>query len=293
MGASVSDTGLVKRTVVIDFDDNIPAHWFDGDVFLTRYFDSFSLAFPALERFMIEVVRDITKDLPKESIVKKEAKDFIFQEAQHSIVHDKYNERIRAQGVKAPKMERFLTWSIGWMSKNLGLKSRVAVGAGIEHFTSLMAEHYIASGLFDNADPKMRALWEWHSLEELEHKHVLFDIYKGAGGGYARRSLIFVASIVYANYLGIQYAKELMESEGIKTGRWFFFKSLHRLFNKKDGVLKSLRGPVFHYFKPSFHPNQIQVPDVMHHWAEAYEDTKDALTASLHVNNKHKQELAI
>jgi len=293
MSASVSDTGLVKRKVVIDFDNDIPAHWFGGDAFMSRYFDSFSLAFPALERFMIDVVRDITKDLPKDDPVKKEAKDFIFQEAQHSIVHDHYNQQVLKSGVQAPKMARFLHWSIALMNKHLSLKSRVAVGAGIEHFTSLMAEHFIASGMFSTAHPKIRALWEWHSLEELEHKSVLFDVYKnGAKGGYFRRAVIFVAGVFYVNYLSINYAKELMESEGEQTGRFFFFKSLRRLFGR-HGVLKSLRAPTFHYFKPGFHPTDIKAPEIMHHWAEAYENTNDALAASLHVNNKYKPALAV
>ena len=285
-------TDLIRRKVIIDFDDDIPKHWFDGDAFMTRYFDAFSLAFPELERFMIEVVREISKGLPKDSPVRQEAKDFSFQEAQHSIVHDKYNEQIHKQGVAAPKMHRFLSWSIKWMNKHLSLKSRIAVGSGIEHFTSLMAEHFIASGLFDSAHPKMRALWEWHSLEELEHKHVLFDVYKNSGGGYLRRSIIFVGGVFYANYLAINYAKELMESEGIKTGRFFFFKALKRLFNKKDGVLKSLRRPTFEYFKPSFHPNHIESPAVMTEWAKAYEDSNDALAASLYINNVYKKVVA-
>lgn len=278
---------LKKRKVVIDFDENIPAHWFDGDAFLSRYFDSFSLAFPDLERFMIEVVREVTADLPAEDPVKKEAKIFIYQEAQHSIVHDHYNKMALASGVSAPKMDRFLKWSINWMNKNLSLKSRVAVGAGIEHFTSLMAEHFIASGLFSPAHPKMRALWEWHSLEELEHKCVLFDVYKeGCKGSYLQRAIIFVGGVFYANYLSINYAKELLESEGVKTERFFFFKSLRRLFGK-NGVLRSLVRPVFYYFKPSFHPNDIAEPELLKHWAKAYDESEDALTASNYINDKY------
>jgi len=282
----------VKRKVAIEFDASIPRHWFNNDAFLSRYFDSFSMAFPVLERFMIEVVREVTASLDDEDPVKQEAKAFIFQEAQHSIVHDRYNQLILAQGAKAPKMDRFLNWSVQWMNSHLSLKSRVAVGAGIEHFTSLMADHFIASGLFAPAHPKMRALWEWHALEELEHKNVLFDVYKnGCKGGYFRRTVIFVCGVFYANYLSINYAKELLESEGAPTGRFFFSKSLRRLFGKR-GVLRSMVGPIFYYFKPGFHPDTIAEPPLMKHWAQAYEQTQDALSASLYINAHYRDQKA-
>jgi predicted metal-dependent hydrolase len=33
----------------------------------------------------------------------------------------------------------------------------------------------------------MAELWQWHSLEELEHKSVAFDVYNQIGGSYKMR----------------------------------------------------------------------------------------------------------
>lgn len=70
--------------------DEIPKFWFANDPFKTRFFDALSLTFPEGERFFIESVR-LYRDQIQDRDLQQKVKDFIRQEAQHGIAHDKMN----------------------------------------------------------------------------------------------------------------------------------------------------------------------------------------------------------
>ena len=36
--------------------------------------------------------------------------------------------------------------------------------------------------MINSADSAMRAMWQWHAAEEMEHKAVAFDVYRAVGG---------------------------------------------------------------------------------------------------------------
>src|SRR5690606_30799034 len=82
----------------LDFglDGDIPKYWFGGDAFKSRYFDALSTIFPEGERFFIECVRDY-RHMATDPQLQQEIKDFIRQEGQHGIVHNQYNQRLKAQ----------------------------------------------------------------------------------------------------------------------------------------------------------------------------------------------------
>ena len=276
---------IQKRKVSIDFDEQIDRHWLNGDAILSRYFDSFSIAFPEAERMMIDTVRDMGSELSDETL-KSEAKAFIFQEAQHSLVHANYNQYIRKQGVDLNPLEAFISRWLRWARMNMSLKTRCGMGAGIEHFTTLIAEHFIASGVLQKGDPKMRALWEWHALEELEHRSVLFDVYtKGASGGYIRRILIFIVGLVFVHHMSMKCTYAMLQADGYTKNWSLRFKVWKSLFGRQ-GILRPLARPFLHYFKPSYHPTQVPVPQIMHDWAKAYNEKGDALEASLYVHQE-------
>ena len=51
----------------------------------------------------------------------------------------------------------------------------------LEHYTAMMASEFLANPQhFKDADPEVRAMWEWHSIEEIEHKGVAFDTWNHA-----------------------------------------------------------------------------------------------------------------
>ena len=83
----------------LDFKlDEIPRYWFGGDPFLTRMFDALSLTFPDGERYFIQSVR-LFRDKITNPDLQKRVADFIRQEAQHGIAHEKMNQVMKQQGM--------------------------------------------------------------------------------------------------------------------------------------------------------------------------------------------------
>ena len=77
---------------------DVPRYWFAGDPFLTRMFDALSLTFPDGERYFIQSVR-LFRDQIQDPDLKQRVADFIRQEAQHGIAHDKMNQIMKDQGM--------------------------------------------------------------------------------------------------------------------------------------------------------------------------------------------------
>jgi predicted metal-dependent hydrolase len=78
----------VVRTKLDFHLDQAPRFWFGGDPFRTRMFDALSLTFPDGERYFIECVR-LFRDKINDPDLQERVADFIRQEAQHGIAHDR------------------------------------------------------------------------------------------------------------------------------------------------------------------------------------------------------------
>jgi predicted metal-dependent hydrolase len=108
---------------------------------------------------------------------------------------------------------------------------------------------------FMDAEPALRRVWEWHSVEELEHKAVAFDAYRAAGGGYLRRVLWFLyVSLMFWTEIFIQTTHNLHRDGALwRPGTWV---SAARMWFGRRGLAWHMAGPVLRYFSPRFHPWQ-------------------------------------
>ena len=74
----------------------------------------------------------------------------------------------------------------------------------MEHFTALLAEQLLDDEHFvRQADPEMIKIWQWHALEELEHKSVAYDVYELIGNSRTERVAAALASMVGRFDLGV------------------------------------------------------------------------------------------
>jgi uncharacterized protein len=268
----------------LDFglDGDIPKYWFGQDAFKTRFFDAMSSVFPEGERFFIACVRDF-RDQVTDPQLQQEIKDFIRQEAQHTMVHNLFNQRLKAQGIDIDMLERIQRKISFDIARKYGAKkATLAATAASEHMTAIMAHGFFErKEVLAQADPRMRALYAWHAMEEIEHKAVAFDVMqKVAKVGYVRRcwGMLFVTLMFSIHILLV--TRYMLKVDGFS--RWertkMWAKGLWWLYNPR-GVFPSVTGHYLSYFKPGFHPWASGEIESYRTWLNAFNDSGDPILA--------------
>lgn len=209
----------IVRRADLDFglEGDIPKYWHGGDAFKTRYFDALSLLFPQGEKFFIDCVRDYKSQVTDPEL-QAQVKDFTFQEAQHSMVHRRYNDRLADQGVAVADIEAAQKRLLGEARRKLPAKFTLAETAAAEHITAIMAEFTLSNPeLLEDADPRIRAIYFWHAIEETEHKAVAYDVYKTvAKGGYFTRILAMLVESVMFPYFTFKLMSYMFYIDGVE-----------------------------------------------------------------------------
>ena len=236
--------------------DSVPRDFLNGNLAFSNYFNGLNLLFPEGERFFMHAVRDGLKTIKNPSPeLKEQAKGFYGQEAQHSIEHLKYFEILDKNGYEfrgeLAKFDRFIIK----LRKKLPTKLRLAMTAGAEHLTAISSQMSLTDVDVANGHPVMRDLMQWHAIEEIEHKAVAYDVYAQASGNYFLRILGYLAAIVVVGGYSYKFANMFMRQEGYsKRKAAKLIRDDQRQILKRHSYLKS---QFLAYFKPGFHPNQI------------------------------------
>jgi predicted metal-dependent hydrolase len=269
----------------LDFDlDNpdIPKYWMDGDAFKTRFFDAMSTLFPQGERFFITSVREFRDQITDPKLL-QEVKDFTRQEAQHSMVHRQYNDRLKRQGIDiddiTQRMEEDLFQEA---QKMLTPVQRLAITSALEHLTSMMCTCFFErKELLETSDPRVRAMYAWHAIEEVEHKAVAFDVLtQVAKAGWWRRNLpmfliTFGFPFTVARIMNTMFKVDgfsFMQRMGLwAKGLWWFYKP--------GGLFLPTLGYYFSYYKPGFHPWKLKEMPSYGTWLKTFDRTGDPIAA--------------
>jgi predicted metal-dependent hydrolase len=258
---------IPRRDVDFDFDPKqVRLDWASGDPFQTVFLNAFSLLFPEGEKFFVESVKQ-HKDFVKTPELAAAVKGFIGQEAMHGKEHRAFNDLMKAHGYReAPHVEKNLKAFLQRVRKVLSPRSQLAVTCALEHFTAMLAEQLLGDERMHNElDANVRGLWLWHALEESEHKAVAYDVYRAAGGGYARRaSLMLVTTAIFFLAQFIVMGR-LMATRKILWKPWTWLRGITRLWIY-PGHMTRLVPAWLTYFRPSFHPNDRDTRELLARW---------------------------
>jgi predicted metal-dependent hydrolase len=264
-------------------DGDIPRYWFNNNPFQTRVFDAMSVLFPMGERFFIACVRDY-RDQVLDPALQQDIKAFIWQEGQHTHVHNQYNKRLKQQGIDVDRIERRVENILfGFLRKKVSRQYTLAQTAALEHLTAIMAHSFFArKDVLGRSDPRMSAMFAWHAMEEVEHKAVAFDVMqKVAKVRYPLRVLaMFNVSIGFPLH-SMLIVRHMLKVDGFSFIQrlGMLLKGLWWLYGPK-GLFSSVLGHYARYYKPSFHPQddgQLKSYEV---WLEAFNRTGDPMQAS-------------
>ncbi len=259
----------------------IPRFWFADDPFLTRMFDALSLTFPDGERYFIQSVR-LFRDQITDPDLKQRVADFIRQEAQHGMAHDKMNQLMRDQGMPVDDFIQRLNKIFNYDLKHRSAQFNIAVTAAAEHLTALMAEtFYSHRHTLQDAHPYVRAMFAWHAIEEMEHRDVAFDVMKDVAKTpeFTRRAVLVSTTVLMFGFT-IYRANIMLKHDGFSP-RQRLYMNMRGLpwFFGKQGVLTRMGKQYRDWFKKDFHPNQHPVIAQYDVWVQTLEETGDPIQA--------------
>jgi predicted metal-dependent hydrolase len=258
-------TDLVVRRLLIDLETPLPRHWCGGDAFRTAFFNALSMSFPVGEQFFIDAVRAGLNALPpqQQDKMRTEVQGFIGQEATHRRIHSLFNGHLGAHGLVndwAPRAERNMKRLSGSNPRHA-----LAITAANEHFTAIFAEWLLHNpDVLDGCEPRLKAMWLWHSAEESEHKNTAFDVYAALDGDHAWRikwfgriTFIFLSDTLRQTVNNLSHDGSLWQ--------WSTWKSAATFLFGPRGLIRQAWGPWRAYKARDFHPSQ-QGSDLSRRW---------------------------
>lgn len=249
---------ITPRVPRVDWSGGFPRHWNGGDPVATHFFNALSFLFPRGERFFVEQARELGGDAP-------EVRDFGAQEAIHAHQHAQYNAVLAAQGYEnvsdelAARLERHAY-------RVFSPLTRLAVVCAYEHYTAALGDYVLGNPrVLERADPQMRLVWGWHAAEETEHKSVCFDLYRRAGGGWLRRTvMLLMVTMNFSRLFWRLYLYMLKRDGSLAPFR------IARLLFSPSGVAWPMAGAILRYLSPWFHPSNHDNRALMQAWLDAH-----------------------
>jgi len=277
---STLDPIVPRKGLDFDLEGDIPRHWLGGDPFRTRVFDAVSVLFPEGEKYFIRSVQRYARAIDDPEL-RAAVAAFGVQEGQHHAMHAKYNDRLRDQGVDVDRHEAFSRRIFARMSKSWPAGWALAHTAGAEHLTAILAHALLENDVLGDGDARVRALYVWHGIEELEHKAVAFDVMERvARVPRPLRLLLFVQVLLVFPVRTAIIVEHMLRVDGFgaaERGR-LWAGGLRWLFGA-SGPFEAM-GPYFRaYFARRFHPWQHPAPAAFERWRAAFAASGDPIAA--------------
>ena len=263
---------VVREQLDFQLDgDDIPKYWMAGNPLKSRVFDAVQATFPDGERYFINSVRAF-RDRIDDPALLQDVKDFLRQEGQHGMVHTQYNRRLDRQGIVTDAFTRHTRRVEQVRRKRYSPEYNLAMTAALEHFTAMMADLFFAEkSMLADADERVRAMFAWHAIEEMEHKAVAFDVMKKvAKVGYVKRCAAMThATFAFSLYTLISpWFMLRMDGYSPSEAMKLYIQNTPWLFGK---VLGRLLPMIARYYRPGFHPEDVPTVHNYMEWVEAYQ----------------------
>jgi predicted metal-dependent hydrolase len=254
--------------------------------FATAYFECLSIFLTYGEELVIDAAR-YHRQFITDPVLKQRVTALIGQEAIHSKVHNEWNDTLEAHRIPVRLFRQVGDFLFGRVLSRLSPTIKLSSMAGIEHFTAVLAEYMMKhEHIFDviTSDEKTKAMWQWHMIEESEHKDVAYDVYQVLNGNYLLRIFGFVSALTMVvgfiplMALAIPFFRN--PQDALTSGFWKDLSySSKLLFSRADGVYGSTMPHILDYLRRDFHPNDHDTADWMSYYKEKLLERDDGLLA--------------
>jgi predicted metal-dependent hydrolase len=250
----LSRTSAIQlRPIHFDFPSQISRYWLGNSPYKTHLLNSLTLLLPDVERYINQTVKQQLPHIQAPQL-RQEVRAFIAQEAQHASQHTKFWDNLRQQGYAIePYLGLVHAVLFAGLAQRLSL--HLAIVAGLEHLTSLLAEIALQEDFLAPAEPPLKALFEWHAAEEIEHQNVAYDVLQAHSQNYFLRLLGLVISNVVM--LGLMnWGIILLLQQDQKWGDRQVWQELMQVWFLQEKLLPRAIISGLRYAQPAFHPSQ-------------------------------------
>ena len=264
------DADFVPKEIRSPLSPDTPRYWFDNHPFKTHFFNALSTSFPVGERFFIRSVRNYESRITDPRL-KNQVLQFVGQEGRHRVEHNHHIDLLLQQGYGGIQVfERFVQRLLDFLNKHFPLYS-LAATVSIEHLTAIMADQLLRHPERWSAPmhPDMRLLWQWHAVEETEHKAVAFDVYQQVFGSYYLR--VFAMLLESSGFLLDILARTIyfLWKDGKLFNLRLWIQGIIFVWGPK-GVFGSVMLEYFKFYLPGFHPWQNDNRELIEEFLREY-----------------------
>ena len=248
----------ISRKTNAQYSKHLSEDWHGGDRFKTILMNAISFLLPSGEKLLIDVINNNLKNINDEKLL-RECKWFIRQEVNHSAEHIRYNNSLcdsRGYDYEKLQLESHINRnSYKVVKRALGEQYCLAMTACIEHLNSIAGELMLTDKRWFSGMPiEMIDFWEWHSIEEIEHKAVCFDVYLSI---YGERELLHKVMRYSAQQLGhtiLSIACNMYQMEGHPKEEIETWITQSEFMAGENGILKTIERKISPFYDFNFHP---------------------------------------
>ena len=263
---------IQPRDLTFDFERGAGGLWNPERPELSHILNAFQLALPFLEPYFIDAVKEAASHLA-DGPAREAALAFCAQEANHSRQHKRYNRSLKARYPRIEEYEKSIQQSLVRSRREDPLAWRLAYTAGYEAITAQLSRWMFRNSdeLFRGADPHFAALMLWHGAEEIEHRHVAYDVLRAVTRDYGLRARGLFAALRKTESDLRPVVDHMLEVDGLAVDG----RSRARRRRLRLRLLRTLLPAVARYLSPGYHPSRDPEPDQAVRWLEAYREGRD------------------
>ncbi|GAB4528444.1 MAG: metal-dependent hydrolase [Haliangiales bacterium] len=242
----------------LDFDEEIPRHWFAGLALPTHIVNGVNLLFPAGERFFVRSVKRYLSHFENDPAALAQIRGFFGQEGRHAREHERFFAVMKRQGYDIDGfLDRYQKITFGVVERLMPGPLCLATTAACEHYTALLAELVFTDGAIKRAHPTMYQLLAWHAAEELEHKAVAFDVLQRLYPSYALRVAGLVTGTGLLATWWVMATWALLRQDQVTRRQARRERRMVQSWRERAHLLSRdifARG-IIEYLRPGFHPD--------------------------------------
>ena len=254
-----SDLAIHPRDIAFGRQSSPPRSWLGGDRIATAFFNALSASFPQGERFFMDAVRRYRSAADQR--LGEQIQAFIAQEAVHSREHLVFNNAVADQGYDFSRIDTYLKNRFDF-GRTLTPLDQLCATVALEHFTAILAHALLSEGDdLAGAPAELKRMWQWHAIEEIEHKAVAFDTFLAATRHFSpfkrwqiRCVSMALTTIMFYQFIGFG-VREFFRQDGINNLQ-SWRRLLHYLWIS-PGIMRRAAPGYLAYYKPGFHPWRI------------------------------------